>query len=358
MKFWQGKKVLITGHTGFKGSWLSLWLQSLGADIIGFSLAPDMKPNLFEMIRLNESMKSIIGDIRDFELIQTILKKYQPEIIIHLAAQPLVSYSYQAPLTTYTTNVIGTINLLEATRFTDSVKTIVNVTSDKCYENKELQQGYHENDSLGGDDPYSSSKACAELITRAYSRSYLKSKGVNLSTARAGNVIGGGDWGKDRLVPDIVSACVKQHTIELRYPHAVRPWQHVLEPLSGYLAIAKRLYLSPATYAEAWNFGPSEEQGFKTVAWLTDRVITLWGANINWIKSDQIHDHETTLLRLNSSKANSLLDWNGQWDIEITIKNTVNWYKAYLQGENMLQRTLDQINEFNKNEAQMTTKLK
>ncbi len=346
MKFWQGKKVLITGHTGFKGSWLSLWLQSLGAEVIGFSLAPPTQPNLFEIAKLHKGMVSLLGDICDFQALQTTLKKYQPEIIIHMAAQSLVRYSYLAPIETYATNVMGTVNLLEAVRFTDSVKVLINVTSDKCYENKELSRGYREEDRLGGYDPYSNSKACSELVTQAYSRSYLKNIGINIATARAGNVIGGGDWAKDRLVPDIVNACIKQQDILLRYPDALRPWQHVLEPLNAYLILAKRLYESTASYVDAWNFGPDEEQALKTVSWLAERIIQNWGCAIKWIKSTQAHKYEASLLRLNSSKANLNLAWKPCWDIGTTINHTISWYKDYLSGENMQEKSLTQICEF------------
>jgi CDP-glucose 4,6-dehydratase len=347
MKFWQGKNVLLTGHTGFKGSWLSLWLQSLGANCVGYSLEPPTQPNLFEITQIGATMKSIIGDIRNLELLQKTLQKYQPEIIIHMAAQPLVNFSYQEPLTTYSTNIIGTINLLEAARFTDSVKAIVNVTSDKCYQNQELDRGYHEEDNLGGYDPYSSSKACSELVTQAYSYSYLKNRGVNIATARAGNVIGGGDWGKDRLVPDVVNACIKQQNISLRYPNALRPWQHVLEPLHGYLTLAKQLYESSPSYTQAWNFGPSEDQD-KSVSWLTDAIIKYWGSEIKWIQNSIEPKHETNLLRLNSAKAKQSLGWKSQWNIETALTKTVEWYQSYFKEENMQNITLKQIDEFQK----------
>lgn len=345
MKFWQGKNVFITGHTGFKGSWLSLWLQSLGANCVGFSLAPPTKPNLFQLANVNIKIKSIIGDIRDFELLETTLHRYQPEIIIHLAAQPLVNFSYQKPLLTYSTNIIGTVNLFQAVRSLDSVKAIVNVTSDKCYQNQELDRGYREEDNLGGYDPYSSSKACSELITQAYSYSYFKNKGINIATARAGNVIGGGDWGKDRLVPDIVDACISQQNISLRYPNALRPWQHVLESLYAYLTLAKQLLESPPSFMQAWNFGPHEEQN-RTVSWLTDTIIKYWGSGIKWMQCTHPHEYETNFLRLNSSKANHSLGWKNQWNIETAIVKTVEWYKSYLNGKNMQKITLSQIDEF------------
>lgn len=349
MKFWQGKKILVTGHTGFKGSWLSLWLQSLGAELIGFSLAPPTQPNLFEIAQLSKGMTSILGDIRDFQLVQTILRKYRPEIIIHMAAQSLVRYSYQEPLETYTTNIMGTVNLLEGVRLTDSVKAIINVTSDKCYENKELKRGYCEEDSLGGHDPYSNSKACSELITQTYRNVYFKDQKIGVATARAGNVIGGGDWAENRLVPDILKACIKQENIVLRYPDALRPWQHVLEPLCAYLTLAKQLFESPSFYTQAWNFGPNEEQD-RTVSWLTDTIIKYWGSEIKWVQNSSQHECETNLLRLNSTKANIVLGWKPQWNIETALAKTVAWYKSYLKKENMQEITLAQIFEFQKNQ--------
>lgn len=350
MKFWYGKKVFLTGHTGFKGGWLSLWLQSLGAHCIGFSLEPSTQPNFFDSIQISRNMESIIGDIRHFELLQMALEKYQPEIIIHLAAQPLVNFSYQKPLITYSINIIGTINLLEAVRSVDSVRAIVNVTSDKCYQNQELHRGYDEKDSLGGYDPYSSSKACSELITQSYSYSYLKNREVNIATARAGNVIGGGDWGKDRLVPDVVSACKKNQNISLRYPHALRPWQHVLEPLNGYLTLARQLYESSPSYTQAWNFGPNEDQA-RSVSWVADAIIKYWGSEIKWIQNTNELKYETNLLRLNSTKAKQFLGWESQWDIEAALEKTIEWYQSYFKEENMEKITLAHIDEFQKNLA-------
>lgn len=348
MKFWKGKTVLLTGHTGFKGSWLSLWLQSLGVNLIGYSLAPATVPNLFEIAQLHKGMINIISDIRDYESLQAVIRKYQPEIIIHMAAQALVRHSYQAPLETYSTNIMGTINLLEATRLTESVRAVVNVTSDKCYQNQELDRGYHEKDGLGGFDPYSSSKACSELITQAYSYSYLKNREINIATARAGNVIGGGDWGKDRLIPDVVNACIKQQNISLRYPNALRPWQHVLEPLNAYLILAKQLYKSPPSFTQAWNFGPNEDQA-KNVSWVTDTIINYWGSKIKWIQDAGEASYETNLLRLNSAKANQSLGWKSRWSIETALEKTVEWYQSYFKEENMQKITFAQIYEFQKN---------
>lgn len=347
MKFWHGKKVFLTGHTGFKGGWLSLWLQSLGANCVGFSLEPSTQPNLFDSTQVSKNMKSIIGDIRNFEFLQKELKKCQPEIIIHMAAQPLVNLSYQEPLITYSTNMIGTINLLEAARFTDSVRAIVNITTDKCYQNQELQRGYDEKDPLGGYDPYSSSKACAELITQAYSYSYLKNRGINIVTARAGNVIGGGDWAKDRLVPDVVNACIKKQNIFLRYPNALRPWQHVLEPLNGYLTLAQQLYDAAPSFTQAWNFGPNEDQA-KSVSWIADAIIDYWGSGIKWMQDTNELNYETNVLRLNSTKAKQYLGWKNFWNIETALEKTLEWYQGYFKEKNMQNFTLAHIDEFQK----------
>ncbi|MES2998398.1 MAG: CDP-glucose 4,6-dehydratase [Pseudomonadota bacterium] len=345
MKFWQGKTVLLTGHTGFKGSWLSLWLQSLGTNLIGFSLMPPTQPNLFEIMQLSKGMTSILGDIRDFEWLKKILKKYQPEIVIHMAAQSLVRYSYEAPLETYGTNVMGSVNLLEAVRLTNSVRAVVNVTSDKCYENKEFKRGYSEDDRLGGHDPYSNSKACSELVTQAYYNSYFKNQKIGIATARAGNVIGGGDWAKDRLIPDIVNACIEQEDVLLRYPNALRPWQHVLEPLKGYLILAEQLYKSPNHYSGEWNFGPNEED-VKSVSWIADKIIQHWNRRGKWLLDERDHLYESVLLKLDSTKARSNLAWKPLWGIEQALNKTVDWYQSCKKGENMKEKTLYQIIEF------------
>lgn len=345
MAFWQGKRVLLTGHTGFKGAWLSLWLQSLGAELLGFSLPPSTAPNLFQIAQLEKGMTSILGDLSDFNLLSKLLKKYQPEIIIHMAAQSLVRYSYDYPLQTYASNVMGTVNMLEVVRLSDSVKAVINVTSDKCYENKEISRGYCETDNLGGNDPYSSSKACAELITQAYSRAYLQNQGIGIASVRAGNVIGGGDWAKDRLVPDIIDACIKQKTVLLRYPNALRPWQHVLDALHGYLLLAQHLYELPASYSGSWNFG-SNEKADKSVAWLAQRIIQHWKSPINIIIDNKTHHYEAGLLKLDSSKARTRLKWEPRWDIEKALEKTVSWYQAYQANENIRDETLLQISEF------------
>lgn len=345
MKFWQGRTVLLTGHTGFKGSWLALWLQSLGANLIGYSLAPVVFPSLFEITQLQKGMIHIINDVRDYERLHAVIQKYQPEIIIHMAAQSLVRYSYQAPFETYSTNIMGTINLLEAARLTESVKVIVNVTSDKCYENTELNKKFCEKDRLGGYDPYSSSKACSELITQTYRDVFLKERKVGVATARAGNVIGGGDWAKDRLVPDVLNACIKQENIRLRYPAALRPWQHVLQPLYGYLTLAERLYFSPESYSESWNFGP-DNGDVKSVSWVTDYLIKICNSSIKWIKDEKKHLHEACILQLDCSKAKKHLDWISIWNLEIGLKKTTEWFFAYQEGALMYDKTICQISQF------------
>lgn len=343
--FWQGKKVLLTGHTGFKGSWLTLWLQSLGADLIGFSLPPPTQPSFFEIAQLNTDMVSILGDIRNLELLKEIFKQYQPEIVIHMAAQSLVRYSYQEPLETYTTNVMGTINLFEAASLTNSVRVIANVTSDKCYENKDSLRVYHEEDKLGGADPYSNSKACSELVTQAYYQSYFKAKNIGIVSMRAGNVIGGGDWAKDRIVPDIINACIQEEDLLLRYPSALRPWQHVLEPLSAYLLLVQRLYERPGYYSGAWNFGP-DEYDTKTVSWITDYIIGYLGSPIKWFLSENESPYESSHLKLDSSKAKANLGWEPCWNIEKCLDKAIKWYQAYQRKEDMLGISLTQIGEF------------
>lgn len=280
---WRGKRVFVTGHTGFKGSWLSLWLQSLGAEITGYALKPPTTPSLFEEARVAEGMKSIEGDIRDFVFFKSSIEAAQPEIIIHMAAQSLVRYSYEHPVETYATNVMGTVHMLEAVRTTPSIRAVVNITTDKCYENREWIWGYREDDPMGGYDPYSNSKGCAELVSAAYRSSFFNDKdydnhGVAVATVRAGNVIGGGDWAEDRLLPDILSGFEQGKVVTIRNPHAIRPWQHVMEPLRGYLTLAERLFESGTVFAQGWNFGPNED-GAKPVGWIVDKMAALWGGS-------------------------------------------------------------------------------
>jgi CDP-glucose 4,6-dehydratase len=351
--FWNEKKILITGHTGFKGSWLSLWLQHLGANLIGFALPPPTIQNMFTVTDTAKYMLSILGDIRHFSEIRKVIEQHRPEIIFHMAAQPLVRYSYENPLETYTTNVIGTANLLEAVRQTDSVKVIVNVTTDKCYENKEWHWSYRENERLGGHDPYSNSKACAELVTSAYRNSYLKQRSIGLATARAGNVIGGGDWAQDRLIPDLIRGNISNKPVTIRYPHALRPWQHVLEPLSAYLQLAEKLYGNPDQFSEAWNFGPNEDD-VKPVSWIADYITNLLrNDGKGWILEETPQPHEASFLKLDCSKAKAKLGWQPRWNLEKGLKETVNWYQAFESKENMREVTLMQIENFTTHEEKI-----
>lgn len=349
--FWCGKRVFLTGHTGFKGSWLSLYLQSMGAEVTGYALNPPTNPSLFEDAKVGAGMRSVIGDVRDLQHLQTTIQVADPEIVIHMAAQPLVRYSYSNPVETYATNVMGSVHLLEAVRHTKSVKAVVNVTSDKCYENREWVWGYREDEAMGGYDPYSSSKGCAELVTAAYRSSFFnpvdnEQHGVAIASARAGNVIGGGDWACDRLIPDFIRAIVKGETVVIRSPNAIRPWQHVLEPLSGYLILAEKLYEQGYQFAGAWNFGPSEGDA-KPVEWIINQLVTNWGDKASF-KLDTNADkmHEAHLLKLDCSKARMILDWKPQWDASETIKRVCSWYKAHLSGRDIRSFTLDEIKQY------------
>lgn len=344
MTFWHRKKVFLTGHTGFKGSWLSLWLQSLGANVTGYALPPPTTPNLFTLANVADGMQSVIGDVRDYDALKNTMQAHKPEIVIHMAAQPLVRYSYKEPVETFATNVMGTVHVLEAARHIDSVKTIINVTTDKCYENDESNRGYHENDRLGGHDPYSSSKACSELVTSSYRDAYFQ-QGPALASARAGNVIGGGDWAADRLIPDIINSCLQSRPVLIRHPHALRPWQHVLEPLSGYLLLAQRLHESPTEYAESWNFGPLPDD-IQPVSWIADRITQLWGHSASWKLDGGNHPHEATYLRLDCTKAASKLGWQPRWNITKGLEETVHWYRAYHQNQPVRDITLAQIQQF------------
>ncbi|MDP2761383.1 MAG: CDP-glucose 4,6-dehydratase [Sideroxyarcus sp.] len=348
--FWQGKRVLLTGHTGFKGSWLSLWLQSMDAQVVGYALAPPTNPSLFEVAGVGLGMTSVIGDIRDLEHLRRVFAEHQPEIVIHMAAQPLVRYSYIEPVETYSTNVMGTVNLLEAVRSTASVKAVVNVTTDKCYENREWAWGYRENEPMGGYDPYSSSKGCAELVTATYRNSYFhpakyKEHGVAIASGRAGNVIGGGDWADDRLIPDIMRAITQGKAVNIRNPHAIRPWQHVLEPLSGYLLLAQKLYEEGASYAEGWNFGPNDEDA-KPVQWIVEKLTQAWGAGASWVLDGGDHPHEAHYLKLDCSKAKSRLDWHPKWHLDEALNVIVEWQRAYRDGKDMKALTLNQIQQY------------
>jgi len=347
-EFWRGKRVLLTGHTGFKGSWLSLWLQSMGAQVVGYALAPPTEPSLFEVAGVGAGMTSVIGDIRDLEHLRAVFAEHKPEIVIHMAAQPLVRYSYAEPVETYSTNVMGTVNLLEAVRGTPGVKAVVNVTTDKCYENREWAWGYRENEAMGGYDPYSSSKGCAELVTAAYRNSFFNSATFNvkhstaIASARAGNVIGGGDWAEDRLIPNIMRAITQGRSVTIRNPHAIRPWQHVLEPLSGYLKLAQKLYEEGAAYAEGWNFGPNDEDA-KPVQWIVEQLTQSWGEGASWLLDGGEHPHEAHYLKLDCSKAKGRLDWHPRWHLDEALKRIVDWQKQYLYGRDMRAVTIEQI---------------
>ena len=345
LDFWKGKRVLLTGHTGFKGSWLSLWLQSKGAKLRGIALEPPTTPALFTVAGIEEGMEHHLVDIRDLSAIRAQLDDFQPEILIHMAAQPLVRASYSQPVETYATNVMGTVHVLEAARHAGSVKAIVNVTTDKCYENRELVWSYREDDPLGGYDPYSNSKGCSELVSSAYRKSFLKDADIAIATARAGNVIGGGDWALDRLVPDIIRALERREPVRIRNPHAIRPWQHVLEPLSGYLLLAERLYLNGQPDAESWNFGPSEEDE-RSVQWIVEHLCQLWGHNASWVLLPGEHPHEARFLKLDISKAKQRLQWAPRWSLENALNHTTEWHQAWVKGHDMRAVCLHQINQY------------
>lgn len=348
--FWSGKTVLLTGHTGFKGSWLSLWLQQMGAQVVGYALPPPTTPSLFEAADVARGMRSLVGDVRNLETLQAALAEHRPEIIFHMAAQPLVRYAYVNPVETYATNVMGSVHVLEAARQVGGVKAIVNVTSDKCYENREWIWGYRENEAMGGYDPYSNSKGCAELVTAAYRSSFFNpaqydQHGVALASARAGNVIGGGDWADDRLVPDIMRAIVRGEAVHIRNPHAIRPWQHVLEPLSGYLMLAQRLWENGASYAEGWNFGPRDEDA-KPVSWIVERLTHTWGEGASWVLDAGDHPHEAHYLKLDCAKAKMRLDWRARWGLNDALDAIIDWHRAYRHGENMREFSLGQIRQY------------
>jgi CDP-glucose 4,6-dehydratase len=344
--FWRARKVLVTGHTGFKGSWLALWLQQMGAEVVGYSSGSPSRPCLFDLAGVGDGMESFAGDIRDTERVLEVVADQRPEVVVHMAAQPLVRRSYVDPVGTYATNVMGTVNVLDAARRTD-VRVVVNVTTDKVYQNREWEWGYREDEPKGGRDPYSNSKACSELVTSAYRDSFFGADSdVAVATVRAGNVIGGGDWGEDRLIPDIMRAALEGADLHIRNPGAIRPWQHVLNPLSGYLRLAESLWESDE-FADGWNFGP-EERDARPVKWIIERLSELWGEQIPWTHDGGSHPYETMYLRLDSSKARVRLGWVPRWDLDQALTRIVSWYKALQSGDDLHALSLSQIEEFSK----------
>ncbi|MCD6298466.1 MAG: CDP-glucose 4,6-dehydratase [Deltaproteobacteria bacterium] len=361
-KFWNNKKVFITGHTGFKGVWISLWLDLLGAKVTGYALGPPTEPNLFDLCNLQKYIYSVNGNILDHKSLTDALLEAKPEIVIHMAAQAIVQESYENPVATYYVNVLGTVNLLEAVRSCKSVKTVINVTTDKCYENKERECGYKENDPLGGFDPYSGSKACSEIVTSSYRDSFFNPKeydrhGVSTATVRSGNVIGGGDWARDRLIPDCIRSLSRREKIIIRNPDSIRPWQHVLEPLRGYLMLARKLYERGLQYNGAWNFGPADEDA-KSVRWIVETLCSKW--NINHRNSYKIDEgrrwHEANSLKLDCSKAKSGLGWHPKWNLETAIDKLIEWTKAYHGNCDVRELCLLQIEDYTKSCGAVDTK--
>lgn len=340
--FWAGKRVLITGHTGFKGSWLAFWLKHVEAEVCGYALAPDSQPNLYENLGLETEIDSVVGDIRNLPDFEKTLNAFQPEIIFHLAAQSLVRKSYREPVETYTTNVLGTVNVLDAARRSDSVKAIVIITTDKVYENKEWHWAYRENERLGGFDPYSNSKACAELAVSAYRNSFFAESETLIATARAGNVIGGGDWSEDRLLPDVYRSLIFGDKLEIRNPASVRPWQHALEPLNGYLMLAEKLCAGEKRFADAWNFGPSDEDS-REVGWILDGIRRVWDEPVNWKIADGRQLHEARLLKLDSAKAKNELQWLPKLSLREALDLTMEWYRDFKNKRDLRATTRRQI---------------
>lgn len=348
LSFWKGKKVFVTGHTGFKGSWLCLWLKKLGAKVVGYALDPATSPSLFEEAGVETGMTSVIGDIRDSDKLSKAIAKAAPDIVIHMAAQALVRYSYDHPAETYEVNVMGTVNILEAVRTCKSVRAALVVTSDKCYENQERDQGYREDEPMGGHDPYSSSKGCAELVTSAYRNSFFnEGSSAAIASARAGNVIGGGDWAEDRLIPDIIRAFNTNKSAHIRNPNAIRPWQHVLEALSGYLVLIEKMCGNEDRYSEGWNFGPDEADA-KPVSWIADTLASRWGKAAWSAEKNTKAPHEAFTLRLDCSKAKSKLQWNPVLQLNIALDWIVEWYRCYYDGGDVKSLSERQIEEFQK----------
>ncbi len=348
--FWHNKRVFLTGHTGFKGSWLSLWLTTLGAHVTGYALLPPTEPSLFELCQIDKLISSNIADIRDRKTLTQVLLINKPDIVIHMAAQALVRQSYQNPIETYAINILGTVNLLEAVRACPGIRAVLNVTTDKCYENKEWVWGYRENEALGGYDPYSSSKACSELVTAAYRSSFFQpldyaTHRVAVASARAGNVIGGGDWAQDRLIPDLIKALLIGKKLKLRNPQAIRPWQHVLEPLSGYLTLTQKMYTDGPTYAEAWNFGPDDGDA-QPVDWIAKTLCQKWGEHAQYEVEQGPHPHEASVLKLDCAKAKKELGWSPRWNLETALEKVVEWYKAYQEKQDLQTLCCRQIAEY------------
>jgi len=346
-EFWRGKRVLVTGHTGFKGSWLSLWLHKLSAAVTGYALQPPTNPNLFDTARVGDRMVSVFADVRDFDRLVAAIAEQRPEIVFHMAAQSLVRLSYDKPAETYATNVMGTVHLLDAVRRVGGVRALINVTSDKCYENRDLLRGYREDDPMGGYDPYSSSKGCAELVTAAFRSSFFAPAdyvrhGIALASVRTGNAIGGGDWAKDRLIPDIMTAFLAGQPARIRNPLAVRPWQHVLEPLHGYLMLAERLWHDGPAHGEGWNFGPNDDDA-RSVDWIAGQLALMWGSGAKWAPEDGQHPHEARYLKLDCAKAKARLGWSPRWNLSRALQEVVDWYRAFGQGADMAALTFKQI---------------
>ena len=344
-RFWKGRKVFLTGHTGFKGGWLSLWLNQLGAHVYGYALAPT-EESIFNSASVATALShNHLGDIRNLAALTQAMQRTEPEIVIHMAAQPLVRQSYLDPVTTYSTNVMGTVHVFEAIRKTSSVKAVLNITTDKCYDNQEQAAGYREDDPMGGDDPYSSSKGCAELVSSAYRKSFFSRSEIALATARAGNVIGGGDWAIDRIVPDAMRAFVHRQPLVVRNPHAIRPWQHVLEPLAGYLMLCQQLMTEPKAFSEGWNFGPNEEDAV-AVKRVCELLIANWGEDASWQQDLNEHPSETHCLKLDCTKSKTRLNWKPVWPLERAFQQTVAWYKAWQHKQDMHAFTLSQIQQY------------
>lgn len=348
--FWKGRRVFLTGHTGFKGSWLSLWLNALEADVTGYALRPPTQPSLFDQAEVARAIKSICADVRDFPRLKAAIAESRPEVIIHMAAQSVVRRGYEDPIETYSSNVMGTVHLLEALRQLGQPCVVVNVTSDKCYDNKEWAWGYRENDPLGGHDPYSNSKACAELVTLSFRNSYFSAEtaggsGIAVASARAGNVIGGGDWTPEQLIPDLIRAFLTGQPCLIRNPSAVRPWQFVLEPLRGYLALAERLAQDAARFSSAWNFGPAEEDA-RPVSWIADKLARSWGDGASWKKDAAAHPHEAHYLKLDVSRAKACLGWQPVLPLDPALDWAVAWYRAFQAGNDLRRKTLTQIEQY------------